>query len=141
MPSSRPYLNERPVIPSNVLAEVVDLTDPEFPVFGVWCKAMSKASHAISRDAQAMENHNPLGDNIPGFEAPVERMMELTPASGTHVFTPIQWNAECVTPPYPDFYLDGNRIVPHTKGLTGYEGIRLSYKGPLVFEEYWNRMI
>eukprot|EP00971_Amphidinium_carterae_P270608 5369517-Amphidinium_carterae.1 len=68
-------------------------------------------------------------------------MMELTPASGTHVFTPIQWNAECVKPPYPNFYLDGNRITPCTQGLTGYDGMRLAYKGPLVFEEYWNRMI
>eukprot|EP00971_Amphidinium_carterae_P038130 749481-Amphidinium_carterae.1 len=42
-------------------------------------------------------------------------MMELTPASGTHVFTPIQWNAECVKPPYSNFYLDGNRMVPCTK--------------------------
>eukprot|EP00971_Amphidinium_carterae_P089462 1770761-Amphidinium_carterae.1 len=141
MPRSKAYLNERPVVPADVLAEVVDLTDPEFPVFGVWKKAMTKASHPISRDAQAMENYNPLCADIAGFEGPVERMMELTPASGTHVFTPIQWNAECVKPPYPNFYLDGSRIVPYTKGLTGYEGLRLSYKGPLVFEEYWNRMI
>eukprot|EP00971_Amphidinium_carterae_P283772 5633860-Amphidinium_carterae.1 len=68
-------------------------------------------------------------------------MMELTPASGTHVFTPIQWNAECVKPPYENFYLDGNRIVPCTRDLTGYDSIRLSYKGPFVFKEYWNRMI
>eukprot|EP00971_Amphidinium_carterae_P126503 2506041-Amphidinium_carterae.1 len=68
-------------------------------------------------------------------------MMELTPVSGTHVFTPIQWNAECVKLPYPNFYLDGNRIAPCTKGLTGYDEIRLVFKGPLVFEECWNRMI
>eukprot|EP00971_Amphidinium_carterae_P084128 1665352-Amphidinium_carterae.1 len=81
------------------------------------------------------------GANIPGFDAPVERMMELTPVSGTHIFTPIQWNADCVKPPHPNFYLDGNRIVPCTKGLTGCDGKPLDYKGPLVLKEYWNRMI
>eukprot|EP00971_Amphidinium_carterae_P249208 4946774-Amphidinium_carterae.1 len=95
MPASKPYLPEMPIIPPDALAETVDLTDPEFPVFGVWKTAMSKAPHAISRDAQDMANYQPLGTFIPGFDAPVERMMELTPASGTHVFTPIQWNADC----------------------------------------------
>eukprot|EP00971_Amphidinium_carterae_P091224 1805857-Amphidinium_carterae.3 len=110
MPASKPYLKERPIIPPNVLAEDVDLTNPEFPIFGVWKKAMTKTSFPISRDAQAMENYKPLCSDILGFEEPVERMMELTPASGSHVFTPIQWNAECVKPPY-------NRIAPCTKGL------------------------
>eukprot|EP00971_Amphidinium_carterae_P204503 4058175-Amphidinium_carterae.1 len=129
MPSSKPYMPEMPVIPADALAEDVDLTDPELPVFGVWKNAMSKAPHPLSRDAQIMENYLPLGANIEGFDAPVEKMMELTPAS------------DCVKPPYPNFYLDGNRIVPCTQGLTGYDGMRLVYKGPLVFEEYWNRMI
>eukprot|EP00971_Amphidinium_carterae_P068446 1355156-Amphidinium_carterae.1 len=70
-----------PIIPPDSLAEDVDLTDPEFPVFGVWMKAMTKASFPLSRDAQAMENYKPLGANIKGFDDPVERMMELTPAS------------------------------------------------------------
>eukprot|EP00971_Amphidinium_carterae_P221967 4406615-Amphidinium_carterae.1 len=106
MPASKPFLYEMPIIPPDCLAETVDVMSPEFPVFGVWYKAMSNAPFPISRDAQEMVSYKPLGSCIPGFDAPVERMMELTPASGTHVFTPIQWNAECVKPPYPNFYLD-----------------------------------
>eukprot|EP00971_Amphidinium_carterae_P205762 4083418-Amphidinium_carterae.1 len=70
-----------PIIPPDALAEDVDLTDPEFPVFGVWKTAMTKAPYPISRDAQAMENYKPMSDDIKGFEDPVVRMMELTPAS------------------------------------------------------------
>eukprot|EP00971_Amphidinium_carterae_P238897 4742240-Amphidinium_carterae.3 len=141
MPSSQPRLPEMPVIPPGALAEDVDLTDPQFPVFGEWKKTICAAPHALSRDAQLMENYKPVGSNIEGFGAPVDKMMKLTPALGTHVFIPIQWNADCVTPPYPNFYLDGHRIVPCTQGLTGYDGLSLSYTGPMVFEEYWNRMI
>eukprot|EP00971_Amphidinium_carterae_P070651 1397246-Amphidinium_carterae.1 len=68
MPASKPYLHKMPIIPPDSLAETVDLTDPEFPVFGVWKTAMSKAPFPISRDAQAMENYKPLGAHIPGFE-------------------------------------------------------------------------
>eukprot|EP00971_Amphidinium_carterae_P344231 6484489-Amphidinium_carterae.1 len=35
MPDHKPYLPEMPVIPADALAEDVDLTNPEFPVFGV----------------------------------------------------------------------------------------------------------
>eukprot|EP00971_Amphidinium_carterae_P315309 6267052-Amphidinium_carterae.1 len=106
--NTKAYLNEMPIIPPDSLAEDVDLTDPEFPVFGVWMKAMTKALFPLSQDAQAVENCKPLiiSANIAGFDDPVERMIELTPASGPHVFTPIQWNAECVKPSYPNFYLD-----------------------------------
>eukprot|EP00971_Amphidinium_carterae_P104972 2078711-Amphidinium_carterae.2 len=141
MPSSVPRLPEMPVIPPDALAQDVDLTQSQFPVFGVWKKTLSEAPYALSRDAQEMVSYNPIGSTIEGFGSPVDRMMELTPASGTHVFVPIQWNAECFTPPYENFYLDGHRIVPCTQGLTGYDGLPLAYTGPLVFEEYWNRMI
>eukprot|EP00971_Amphidinium_carterae_P199444 3958193-Amphidinium_carterae.1 len=68
-------------------------------------------------------------------------MKELKPASGTHVYNPIPWTAECVMPPYPNFYLDGHRMPPCSKGFTGYEFLPLDYTGPMVEEEYWNRMI
>eukprot|EP00971_Amphidinium_carterae_P163949 3250411-Amphidinium_carterae.1 len=68
-------------------------------------------------------------------------MSEQAPPSGSHVYIPIPWIAECVKPPYEDFFLDGCRIPPYRTGLTGYEGLPLSYKGPMVEEEYWNRMI
>eukprot|EP00971_Amphidinium_carterae_P014831 292745-Amphidinium_carterae.1 len=32
-------------------------------------------------------------------------------------------------------------MPPCNQGLTGYEFLRMDYKGPLVEEEYWNRMI
>eukprot|EP00971_Amphidinium_carterae_P013416 264595-Amphidinium_carterae.2 len=70
MPSHLANLPELPVIPPD--AQDVDLK--QFPVF------------ALSRDAQFMERFDPIGSNIPGFNAPVDRMSELKPASGTHVF-------------------------------------------------------
>eukprot|EP00971_Amphidinium_carterae_P170153 3371262-Amphidinium_carterae.1 len=112
MPSHMPRLPEMPVIPPDALAQDVDLTQPQFPVFGEWKKAIDAAPYALSRDAQLMEGYKPIGSNIEGFGAPVDRMMELKPASGTHVYIPIPWNADCVTPPYLNFYLDGHRIVP-----------------------------
>eukprot|EP00971_Amphidinium_carterae_P145517 2883750-Amphidinium_carterae.1 len=75
MPASKPYLPKMPIIPPDFLTETVDLTDSEFPVFGVWKTAMSKAPCAIFKDAQDMANYKPLGANIPEFDAPVERMM------------------------------------------------------------------
>eukprot|EP00971_Amphidinium_carterae_P147371 2920344-Amphidinium_carterae.1 len=139
MPSHMANLPELPVIPPDALAQDVDLK--QFPVFGEWKKIIQAAPYALSRDAQLMERYNPIGSNIPGFNSPVDRMSELRPASGTHVFIPIPWNAECVTPPYANFYLDGHRVPPCNKGLTGYEFFALDYTGPMVFEEYWNRMI
>eukprot|EP00971_Amphidinium_carterae_P079538 1573955-Amphidinium_carterae.1 len=70
LPSSKPYLNVMPIIPPDALAEDVDLTDPEFPVFGVWKTAMTKAPYPLSRDAQAMENYKPMSADIKGFEDP-----------------------------------------------------------------------
>eukprot|EP00971_Amphidinium_carterae_P081062 1603902-Amphidinium_carterae.1 len=65
----------------------------------------------------------------------------MAPASGTNVFVPIPWNPDCVQQPYENFYLDGHRIPPYSMGLTGYENLSLDYKGPMVEEEYRNRMV
>eukprot|EP00971_Amphidinium_carterae_P082405 1629100-Amphidinium_carterae.1 len=68
-------------------------------------------------------------------------MSDHTPPSGSHVYISIPWIADYVKPPYEDFYLDGCRILPYGTGLTGFEGLSLSYKASMVKEEYWNRMI
>eukprot|EP00971_Amphidinium_carterae_P179075 3551852-Amphidinium_carterae.1 len=60
----------------------------------------------------------------PCGQHPVNMMSELAQPSGSHVYIPIPWDAECVKPPYEDFYLDGCRIPPFRTGLTGYEGLR-----------------
>eukprot|EP00971_Amphidinium_carterae_P019992 394072-Amphidinium_carterae.2 len=48
LPSSKPYPNVMPIVPPDALAEDVDLTDPEFPVSGVWKMAMTKAPYPLS---------------------------------------------------------------------------------------------
>eukprot|EP00971_Amphidinium_carterae_P213433 4235779-Amphidinium_carterae.1 len=88
-----------------------------------------------------MSSYKPIPYAIVGFDFPVNLMSDLAPPSRDHVYIPIPWDAECVKPPYEDYYLDGCRLAPFRTGLTGYEGLPLSYKGPMVEEEYWNRMI
>eukprot|EP00971_Amphidinium_carterae_P191577 3801646-Amphidinium_carterae.1 len=88
-----------------------------------------------------MSSYKPIPHAIIGFDTPVNSMSDLAPPSGSHIYIPIPWDAECVKPPYEDFYLDGCRISPFRTGLTGYEGLPLNHKGPMVEEEYWNRMI
>eukprot|EP00971_Amphidinium_carterae_P156583 3103876-Amphidinium_carterae.1 len=63
-------------------------------------------------------------------------MSEQVPAQNNNVFIPIPWDPDCVQPPYENFYLDGCRIPPFEKGLTGYENLSLDYKGPMVEEEW-----
>eukprot|EP00971_Amphidinium_carterae_P152194 3016718-Amphidinium_carterae.1 len=102
---------------------------------------MWAAPFVASHQVEVMSSYKPIPYNIVGFDSPVNMMSEQTPPSGSHVYIPIPWIAECVQPPYEDFYLDGCRIPPYGTGLTGYETLPLSYKGPMVEEEYWNRMI
>eukprot|EP00971_Amphidinium_carterae_P167577 3320479-Amphidinium_carterae.2 len=54
-------------------------------------------------------------------------------------YTPIKWNIELVQPPYETFYRDGARCPPKLDKLTGYEDIPPHF--PVIFEEYWNRMV
>eukprot|EP00971_Amphidinium_carterae_P172829 3425918-Amphidinium_carterae.3 len=130
-----PRLPELPNIPSDAMAQTVDPSN--FPMFGEWKKAMCAVPFAIARDAQIMESYLPIGNNVIGFEMPVNNMSALRPASDN----PIPWNPECVQPPYENFYLDGCRFPPCNERFTGYEGLPMDYKGPMVEEEYWNRMI
>eukprot|EP00971_Amphidinium_carterae_P244077 4846504-Amphidinium_carterae.2 len=138
-PDSTPSVPVLPTIPQDVLAQDVDLSN--FSTFAEWQEAMWSAPLLVAKDSQVMQSYKPISHTIIGFDLPVSSMSDLVPPSNDHVFTPIQWNADCVKPPYEDFYLDGCRISPFRTGLTGYEGLPLSYKGPMVEEEYWNRMI
>eukprot|EP00971_Amphidinium_carterae_P188526 3742143-Amphidinium_carterae.1 len=127
------------VIPPDVVAEEVNLDT--FPTFEQWKDAMWHAPYVASHKVEEMTSYKPISYNIVGFDGPVNQMSDQTPPSDDHVFTPILWISDYVQPPYEDFYLDGCRIPPYGTGLTGYETLPLSYKGPMVEEEYWNRMI
>eukprot|EP00971_Amphidinium_carterae_P196612 3901902-Amphidinium_carterae.1 len=119
-------------IPSDALAQTVDTST--FPTFGEWKKTLHVVPAIVARDAEVMTSYRPLGNNIIGFETPVNLMSDLKPPSKNQVFIPISWNAECVQLPYEDFYLDGCRLPPFNKGFTGYEGLSMDYKGPMVEE-------
>eukprot|EP00971_Amphidinium_carterae_P311578 6192714-Amphidinium_carterae.2 len=124
-PDSTPSVPVLPTIPQDTLSQDTDLS--------MWSAPLS-----VANDSQS---YKPIPHAIIGFDLPVSSMSDLVPPTNDHVFTPIQWNADCVTPPYEEFYLDGCRLSPFRAGLTGYEALPLSYKGPMVEEEYWNRMI
>eukprot|EP00971_Amphidinium_carterae_P156999 3112060-Amphidinium_carterae.1 len=131
-PESTPHEPVLPAIPQDVLAQEVDLSD--FATFNEWKEAMWSADSDVARQAEVMTSYKPVSYSIVGFDYPVTIMSELAQPSGSHVYIPIPWDAECVKPPYEDFYLDGCRIPPFRTGLTGYEGLPLSYKGPMVEE-------
>eukprot|EP00971_Amphidinium_carterae_P142446 2821660-Amphidinium_carterae.1 len=95
---------------------------------------MWTAPFAVCHQVEVMISYKPISYNIVGFDYPVNMMSEQALPSGSHVYIPIPWIAECVKPPYQDFYLDGCRIPPFRTGFTGYEGLPLSYKGPMVEE-------
>eukprot|EP00971_Amphidinium_carterae_P138409 2742684-Amphidinium_carterae.1 len=129
-----------PTIPPDALAEVVDLSN--FATYKEWYADLHAVPIAVARDSEVITSYKAIRHDIIGFDLPVSSMSDLVPPSKDHVFIPIPWNAECVKPPYEDFYLDGRRIPPFNKGFTGYEGLPLNFKGrPLVEEEYYNRMI
>eukprot|EP00971_Amphidinium_carterae_P152256 3017731-Amphidinium_carterae.1 len=138
-PDSTPSVPVLPTVPQDAFAQDVDVT--QFATFTVWKEAMSSAPLQVANDSEVMLHYKPIPHAIIGFELPVSSMSDLVPPSNDHVYIPIPWNANCVKPPYEDFYLDGCRIAPSRAGLTGYEGLPLSYKGPMVEEEYWNRML
>eukprot|EP00971_Amphidinium_carterae_P141084 2795895-Amphidinium_carterae.1 len=121
-----------PTIPPDALAEDVDLSN--FATYKEWHAALHAVPLAVARDSEVMTSYKPICRDIIGFDLPVSSMSDLVPPSKDHVFIPILWNAECVKPPYEDFYLDGCRIPPFNKGFTGYEGLPLNFKGPLVEE-------
>eukprot|EP00971_Amphidinium_carterae_P105244 2084047-Amphidinium_carterae.2 len=56
-------------------------------------------------------------------------------------FVPIEWNEECVVPPYEDFYEDGLRWVPSFREQlpTGLEHVTPLL--PVTREEYHNRLV
>eukprot|EP00971_Amphidinium_carterae_P104973 2078712-Amphidinium_carterae.1 len=137
-PNSTPSEPELPTIPQDALAQDTDLSG--FPTFTSWKEAMWSAPFDAAHEAEVMTSYKPISYTIIGFDSPVSMMSDLAPPSGSHVYIPIPWDAECVKPPYEDF-LDGCRIPPLRTGLTGYDALPLSYKGPMVEEEYWNRMV
>eukprot|EP00971_Amphidinium_carterae_P122045 2416887-Amphidinium_carterae.1 len=118
-----------PTIPSDVMAKEVDLST--FPTFDDWKEAMWAAPYVASHQVVVNVSYKPISHPIIGFEQPVNMMSDHTPPSGSHVYIPIPWIADYVKPPYEDFYLDGCRIPPYGTGLTGYEGLPLSYKSPM----------
>eukprot|EP00971_Amphidinium_carterae_P120979 2396637-Amphidinium_carterae.1 len=66
MPASKPFLYEMPVIPPDCLVETVDVTDPEFAVFGGPClmhpfpfPEMPRRWQAINRLVQTSQDLMP----------------------------------------------------------------------------------
>eukprot|EP00971_Amphidinium_carterae_P066783 1322349-Amphidinium_carterae.1 len=120
------------VISPDAVADVVNLD--AFPTFEQWKEAMFSVPYTVAHEVEVMTSYKPISHSIIGFDAPVNLMSDQSPPSEDHVFKPIIWISDYVQPPYADFYLDGCRIPPYGTGLTGYETLPLSYKGPMVEE-------
>eukprot|EP00971_Amphidinium_carterae_P200524 3979237-Amphidinium_carterae.1 len=50
----------------------------------------------VARQAEVMTSYKPIPYNIVGFDYPVTMISELAQPSGSHVYIPIPWDAECV---------------------------------------------
>eukprot|EP00971_Amphidinium_carterae_P261149 5181000-Amphidinium_carterae.1 len=97
LPESMPRMPELPTIPSDALAQDVDLSN--FATVKEWKEALWAVPLAVARDAEVMTSYKPIRHAAIGFDLPVSSMSDLVPPSEDHVFIPIPWNAECVKPP------------------------------------------
>eukprot|EP00971_Amphidinium_carterae_P187886 3729652-Amphidinium_carterae.1 len=82
--------------------------------FGNWKTMVAMLPQYVQSDATSRHCYYPVTTPVEGYYQPIDNMEALCPDNPEtdNTYVPIQWDEECVIPPYEDFYDDGIRFVP-----------------------------
>eukprot|EP00971_Amphidinium_carterae_P350687 6491684-Amphidinium_carterae.6 len=139
-PAVETPMETQPAVPAALPEPVEPMrgTDND-PTFAYHKTQMANLPRRTKIEIEFNSSYNPILKDIEGYHGPVDKMEELCEDITSN--TCVMWKDELVVPPYEDFYLDACRPPPMMDPTmyTGYDD--MGPIRPVVFEEYWNRMI